>query len=110
LTEIAKGFNIGVVGAGYVGLVTGACLANLGHHVMFVDKDEERLACVEVGRVPLYEPGLEELVTKNADQLHFSTNLGAVVCNAEVVFIAVDTPKHKTDLLTSQASLRSRET
>jgi UDPglucose 6-dehydrogenase len=93
LIKTAKGLNIGLVGAGYVGLVTGACLAHLGYQVVCVDRDEERLASLEAGRVPFYEPGLEELVRKNADRLHFSTDLASVVSEADVVFIAVDTPQ-----------------
>ena len=93
MIKTAKGLNIGLVGAGYVGLVTGACLAHLGYQVVCVDRDEERLASLEAGRVPFYEPGLEELVRKNADRLHFSTDLASVVSEADVVFIAVDTPQ-----------------
>ena len=78
MIKTAKGLNIGLVGAGYVGLVTGACLAHLGYQVVCVDRDEERLASLEAGRVPFYEPGLEELVRKNADRLHFSTDLASV--------------------------------
>jgi UDPglucose 6-dehydrogenase len=93
LIKTAKEFNIGLVGAGYVGLVTGACLAHLGYQVVCVDRDKERLASLEAGWVPFYEPGLEELVRKNADKLHFSTNLASVVREADVVFITVDTPQ-----------------
>jgi UDPglucose 6-dehydrogenase len=93
LIKTAKRLNIGLVGAGYVGLVTGACLAHLGYQVMCVDRDEERLASLEAGWVPFYEPGLEELVRKNGDRLHFSTDLASVVSEADVVFIAVDTPR-----------------
>ena len=93
MIKTAKGLNIGLVGAGYVGLVTGACFAHLGHQVVCVDRDEERLASLEAGRVPFYEPGLEELVKKNADRLHFSINLSSVVSKADVIFIAVDTPQ-----------------
>jgi UDPglucose 6-dehydrogenase len=93
LIKTAKGLNIGLVGAGYVGLVTGACLAHLGYQVVCVDRDEERLASLESGRVPFYEPGLEELVRRNAERLHFSTDLASVVSEADVVFIAVDTPQ-----------------
>jgi UDPglucose 6-dehydrogenase len=93
LIKPAKELNIGVVGAGYVGLVTGACLAHLGCRVVCVDRDEERLRSLEAGCVPFYEPGLEELVAKNADQLNFSIDLASVVSEADVVFIAVDTPQ-----------------
>ena len=93
MIKTAKRLNIGLVGAGYVGLVTGACLAHLGYQVMCVDSDEERLASLEAGLVPFYEPGLKELVRKNADRLRFSTDLASVVSEADVVFIAVDTPR-----------------
>ena len=89
----AKGLNIGLVGTGYVGLVTGACLAHLGYQVACVDRDEGRIASLEAGGVPFYEPGLEDLVRKNADRLHFSTDLASLVSEADVVFIAVDTPQ-----------------
>ena len=88
-------FSVGVVGAGYVGIVTGACLAHVGHRVMCVDKDEERIAELKKGRMPIYEPGLEELVAGGARQgrLRFSTDLSETVHAADVLFIAVDTPQ-----------------
>ena len=85
-------FNVGVVGAGYVGLVTGACLAHVGHRVRCVDKNEARVAELEEGRVPIYEPGLEELVARSRKRLSFTTDLPGVVRNSDVLFIAVDTP------------------
>ncbi len=90
-------FNIGVVGTGYVGLVTGACMAHLGHRVTCVDKDEDRVAGLSAGRVPIYEPGLEELVARNAREgrLSFagSGGLSEVVRGSDVVFVAVNTPQ-----------------
>ena len=86
-------FNVGVVGAGYVGLVTGTCLAHIGHQVVCVDKDEERVAALEESRVPFYEPGLEELLAKGANRLHFTTDLAPTVHGADVLFIAVNTPQ-----------------
>jgi UDPglucose 6-dehydrogenase len=88
-------FNVGVVGAGYVGLTTGACLAHLGHRVTCVDKDEGRIALLEEGQVPIYEPGLEELLTGGArrGRLRFSTVLSEIVHGADVLFIAVGTPQ-----------------
>ena len=88
-------FNVGVVGAGYVGLVTGACLAHLGHRVTCVDRDEERVAGLVEGRIPFYEPGLEEVVEAGARRrrLRFTPDLPGVVQEADVVFIAVDTPQ-----------------
>jgi UDPglucose 6-dehydrogenase len=94
---LAEGFEVGVIGTGYVGLVTGACLAHLGHRVVCVDKDEERVAGLEGGRVPFYEPGLEELAAPGARSGRLSFvglwGLPEVVRRADVVFIAVDTPR-----------------
>ncbi len=88
---------MGVVGAGYVGLVTGACLAHVGHRVMCVDRDEDRIAELAAGRVPIYEPGLEEMVARCAERglLSFagSEGMAEVVRSADVVFIAVGTPQ-----------------
>jgi UDPglucose 6-dehydrogenase len=80
-------FNVGVVGAGYVGLTTGACLAHLGHRVTCVDNDEERIALLEEGPAPIYEPGLEELLTGGArrGRLRFSTVLSEIVHGADVL-------------------------
>ena len=88
-------FNVGVIGAGYVGLVTGACLAHVGHRVLCVDKDEGRVADLGEGRMPIYEPGLEELVEEGArrGRLSFSTDLSEAVRGTDVLFIAVDTPQ-----------------
>jgi UDPglucose 6-dehydrogenase len=86
-------FEVGVVGAGYVGLVSGACLAHLGHRVTLVDVDEERVAELKRGKLPIYEPGLEELMAKSASRLRFTTELAPLAREADVVFIAVDTPQ-----------------
>jgi UDPglucose 6-dehydrogenase len=85
-------FNVGVVGAGYVGLVTGACLAHVGHRVVCVDKDEGRVSELNEGRVPIYEPGLEEMIARARKRLSFSTELPEVVRDSDVVFVAVNTP------------------
>jgi UDPglucose 6-dehydrogenase len=85
-------FRVGVVGAGYVGLVTGACLAHVGHRVTCVDKDEGRVAELNEGRVPIYEPGLEAMISRARKRLLFTTELPEVVGEADVVFIAVNTP------------------
>ncbi len=78
-----------------MGLVTGACLAHVGHRVTCVDKDEERVAELTEGRMPIYEPGLEEMVVGEVGQgrLSFSTDLAGTIHEADVVFIAVDTPQ-----------------
>ena len=86
-------FDVGVVGAGYVGLVTGACLAYIGHRVVCVDKDEERVAGLEKGRMPIYEPGLAELVANSDGRLRFTTDLDVAVRGSDAVLIAVDTPQ-----------------
>ena len=88
-------FDVGVVGTGYVGLTTGACLAHLGHRVTCVDIDAQLVAELGEGRIPFYEPGLEELVERSVrqGQLRFSTDLATVVRQAEVIFIAVGTPQ-----------------
>ncbi len=85
-------FNVGVVGAGYVGLVTGVCLAHVGHQVMCVDKNAKRVAELREGRVPFYEPGLEEMISCTRKRLGFTDDLPGMVRDADVVFIAVDTP------------------
>jgi UDPglucose 6-dehydrogenase len=89
---VSQGFDIGVVGSGYVGLTTGTCLAHLGHRVTCIDKDVRLVAQLGEGQIPFYEPGLEELMEKNADRLHFTTDLASVTREADVIFIAVDTP------------------
>jgi UDPglucose 6-dehydrogenase len=90
--------NIAVVGTGYVGLVTGAVFADLGNDVMCVDKDEAKIEGLRAGRMPIYEPGLEEVVARNtADgRLVFTTDLGEAVRRADIVFIAVGTPPKAT--------------
>jgi UDPglucose 6-dehydrogenase len=92
---LAEEFNVGVVGAGYVGLVTGACLAHVGHLVTCADRDEGRVTALREGWMPIYEPGLEELVVQNSrrGRLYFSTDLAKTVREADVLFIAVDTPQ-----------------
>jgi UDPglucose 6-dehydrogenase len=87
--------KIAVVGTGYVGLVLGACLAENGNTVACVDKDTEKVATLRAGQIPLYEPGLEEMVRRNHadDRLSFTTELATAVRSSEVVFIAVGTPQ-----------------
>ena len=86
--------NVTVVGTGYVGLVTGTCLADFGHTVICVDQDADRIAALLAGRLPFYEPGLLELLQKNvaAHRLSFSTDLARAVAVASVVFLTVGTP------------------
>jgi len=87
--------NIAVVGTGYVGLVLGACLAENGNTVICVDKDAAKIDTLTAGRMPIYEPGLEEIVHRNTheDRLTFTTDLAASVRASEIVFIAVGTPQ-----------------
>jgi len=86
--------NITVIGVGYVGLVTAACFADLGNRVIGLDIDEDRIAGLKRGEIPIYESGLEEMVTRNAgaDRLSFTTSYPKALREAEFVFIAVGTP------------------
>ena len=83
---------IGVIGTGYVGLVTAAGFAELGSEVWCVDIDAAKVERLRAGEVPIYEPGLEELLAKNAARLHFSTDLGEALAHARLLFVAVGTP------------------
>jgi len=86
--------NLAIVGSGYVGLVTGACFAEVGHTVICVDNDLKKVHSLQDGQIPIYEPGLEDLVKKNvaAGRLSFTTSIGDAVAASKVVFIAVPTP------------------
>ncbi|MFO1207319.1 MAG: UDP-glucose/GDP-mannose dehydrogenase family protein [Burkholderiales bacterium] len=86
--------NLCVIGTGYVGLVTGACFAEMGNHVVCVDKDESKIVALQAGRIPIYEPGLENVVTTNTREgrLHFTTSLQEAMQESNVFFIAVGTP------------------
>ena len=86
--------HIAMIGAGYVGLVTGACFSEFGHDVTCIDRDEARIKKLNAGDLPIYEPGLEELVAGSvkSGRLSFATGLEAAVKGADAVFIAVDTP------------------
>lgn len=86
--------NVAVVGTGYVGLVTGACFAEMGVHVTCVDIDENKIQCLKEGKIPIYEPGLDEMVRRNvaAERLNFSTSLADVIDDVSMVFSAVGTP------------------
>src|SRR5918994_5053211 len=87
--------KIAVIGTGYVGLVTGTCFADSGNHVTCVDIDKAKIERLNRGEIPIYEPGLEEMVRENqaAERLHFTTDLASAVAPAEVVFLAVGTPQ-----------------
>ena len=84
--------KITIIGAGYVGLVTGACFAEIGHQVMCVDSDPVRIELLRRGRSPIYEAGLEELINENRDHLRFTTDLGEGLDAGDAVFLAVGTP------------------
>ena len=90
--------NICVVGTGYVGLVTGAVFSDLGNDVVCVDNDQAKIEALRAGQMPIYEPGLEEMVIRNKDdgRLTFTTDLGAAVRQSDVIFIAVGTPPKET--------------
>ncbi|MEH2476400.1 UDPglucose 6-dehydrogenase [Nitrobacteraceae bacterium AZCC 2161] len=91
--------RIAMIGAGYVGLVSGACFSDFGHHVICVDSDREKIAALNNGEIPIHEPGLAELVASNMKQgrLAFVNDMKSAVGNAEVVFIAVGTPSRRGD-------------
>src|SRR5579864_1037389 len=88
--------NITIIGTGYVGLVTGACLAESGNDVTCVDIDKVKIERLRRGEIPIYEPGLSELVLYNvkAGRLRFTSNAGETVPGAQCVFIAVGTPQN----------------
>ncbi len=90
--------RVTMIGAGYVGLVSGACLADFGHHVICIDRDASRIGALKRGEIPIFEPGLSDLVANNVRQgrLEFAVDL-APVANAEAVFIAVGTPSRRGD-------------
>ena len=91
--------KIAIIGTGYVGLVSGACFSEFGFDVTCIDNDYEKIARIGDGVMPIYEPGLEDLVARNvdADRLHFSTDIGPAVAAADAVFIAVGTPTRRGD-------------
>ncbi len=91
--------RIAMIGTGYVGLVSGACFADFGHYVTCIDKDADKIAALQRGEIPIYEPGLNELVASNvaAGRLDFSLDLKDAVAEADAVFIAVGTPSRRGD-------------
>src|SRR5438876_2118737 len=88
--EGAESMRVAMIGAGYVGLVSGACIADFGHQVVCVDKDSAKIAALNAGDVPIYEPGLKDIVQRNVREgrLSFTTSLS----EASAMFIAVGTP------------------
>ncbi|HEX2508075.1 MAG TPA: UDP-glucose/GDP-mannose dehydrogenase family protein [Miltoncostaeaceae bacterium] len=84
--------RVGVIGAGYVGLVTGVCLASLGFRVTIRDIDEDKVATLQRGEVPIYEPGLAELLAEHAERIAFTLSLELLLERSDMVFVAVDTP------------------
>ena len=91
--------RVAMIGTGYVGLVSGACFADFGHHVTCVDKDADKIELLQRGKLPIYEPGLDDLVEGNvrAQRLSFTTDLKGPVAQADAVFIAVGTPSRRGD-------------
>ncbi|WP_445682825.1 UDP-glucose dehydrogenase family protein [Radicibacter daui] len=91
--------RIAMIGTGYVGLVSGTCFSEFGWNVICVDKDESKIAALKDGRIPIYEPGLDQLVAKNvaAGRLSFTTSLSEAVDGADAIFIAVGTPSRRGD-------------
>src|ERR1700726_1160057 len=88
--------DIAIIGSGYVGLVTGACFADVGHTVICVDNDQKKVESLQRGYIPIYEPGLEEVVYRNvsAHRLRFTNSIADAVDHSQIVFIAVPTPPH----------------
>jgi UDPglucose 6-dehydrogenase len=91
--------RVAMIGTGYVGLVSGACFSEFGHHVTCVDKDVSKIEALRQGRIPIYEPGLDTLVASNVNdgRLDFATDLADAVAEADAVFIAVGTPSRRGD-------------
>ena len=92
MNQPSPAYRVAVFGAGYIGLVAGACFAELGHSVTVRDIQPERIAALHAGSVPIYEPGLAALIARNTARLHFTLDAEEAVRDAEVVFVCVDTP------------------
>src|SRR5207248_11363608 len=84
--------RIGIFGAGYVGLVTGACFADLGHDVILRDVVPERVERLRAGEIPIYEPGLEDVIARNRERISFTLDVHEAVAGAEFLYVAVGTP------------------
>src|SRR4051794_9300537 len=99
VNHVSDLMRVAMIGTGYVGLVSGACFADFGHHVVCVDKDAGKIAALQRGEMPIYEPGLDDLVAANvkAGRLSFATDLKGAVAEADAVFIAVGTPSRRGD-------------
>ena len=97
--------KICMIGSGYVGLVSGSCCSELGNHVICVDNNLNKIISLKNGIIPIYEPGLEELIYRNVKQkrLKFSTNLSKSIQNSDIIFICVGTPTNKR---TNEANLK----
>lgn len=91
--------QITMIGSGYVGLVSGACFSDFGHDVICVDKDHAKIAALKAGKIPIFEPGLDDLVARNvqAGRLSFTTDLAEAAASADAIFIAVGTPSRRGD-------------
>ncbi len=91
--------RVAMIGTGYVGLVSGACFSEFGHHVVCIDKDAAKIAALQAGRMPIFEPGLDEVVGVNvkAGRLAFTTDMKAAIPDADTIFIAVGTPNRRGD-------------
>ncbi|MEP3304058.1 MAG: UDP-glucose 6-dehydrogenase, partial [Roseibium sp.] len=91
--------RVAMIGTGYVGLVSGACFADFGHVVTCIDKDAGKINALNNGEIPIYEPGLQQLVAKNVDEerLFFTTDPKDAIAEADAVFIAVGTPTRRGD-------------
>jgi len=103
--------RIVIVGTGYVGLVTGTCFAEMGNNVICVDTNAQKIEMLQNGKIPIYEPGLEEMVIRNMEsgELKFSTSLATSLAKAQVVFIAVGTPMGEDGSADINAVLRVAE-
>src|SRR6476659_4235312 len=99
LNHVSHLMRVAMIGTGYVGLVSGACFADFGHHVTCVDRDAAKIAALSRNEIPLYEPGLDHMVATNAREgrLTFTTDLKKPVVEADAVFIAVGTPSRRGD-------------